>query len=136
MSKIVALDFGMKRIGVAITDDLNIIASGLDTVSNENIISFLKNLISKNNINIIVIGKPMQKNNQPSDVEFEILKFIKKLKSNFPFVKLDRCDERFTSVIAKRVILDSGVNKTKRRNKSLVDKISATIILQSYLENI
>ncbi|MDA9127190.1 Holliday junction resolvase RuvX [Flavobacteriaceae bacterium] len=136
MSKIVALDFGMKRIGVAITDDLNIIASGLDTVSNENIISFLKNLISKNNINIIVIGKPMQKNNQPSDVEFEILKFIKKLKSNFPFIKLDRCDERFTSVIAKRVILDSGVNKTKRRNKSLVDKISATIILQSYLENI
>lgn len=136
MSKIVALDFGMKRIGVAITDDLNIIASGLDTVSNENIISFLKNLISKNNINIIVIGKPMQKNNQPSDVEFEILKFIKKLKSNFPYIKLDRCDERFTSVIAKRVILDSGVNKTKRRNKSLVDKISATIILQSYLENI
>ena len=136
MSKIVALDFGMKRIGVAITDDLNIIASGLDTVSNENIISFLKNLISKNNVNIIVIGKPMQKNNQPSDVEFEILKFIKKLKSNFPFIKLDRCDERFTSVIAKRVILDSGVNKTKRRNKSLVDKISATIILQSYLENI
>ncbi|MDC1456481.1 Holliday junction resolvase RuvX [Flavobacteriaceae bacterium] len=136
MSKIVALDFGMKRIGVAISDDLNIIASGLDTVSNENIISFLKNLISKNNINIIVIGKPMQKNNQPSDVEFEILKFIKKLKSNFPFIKLDRCDERFTSVIAKRVILDSGVNKTKRRNKSLVDKISATIILQSYLENI
>ena len=136
MSKIVALDFGMKRIGVAITDDLNIIASGLDTVSNEYIISFLKNLISKNNINIIVIGKPMQKNNQPSDVEFEILKFIKKLKSNFPFIKLDRCDERFTSVIAKRVILDSGVNKTKRRNKSLVDKISATIILQSYLENI
>jgi putative Holliday junction resolvase len=136
MSKIVALDFGMKRIGVAITDDLNIIASGLDTVSNENIISFLKNLISKNNINIIVVGKPMQKNNQPSDVEFEILKFIKKLKSNFPFIKLDRCDERFTSVIAKRVIIESGVNKTKRRNKSLVDKISATIILQSYLENI
>ena len=136
MSKIVALDFGMKRIGVAITDDLNIIASGLDTVSNENIISFLKNLISKNNINIIVVGKPMQKNNQPSDVEFEILKFIKKLKSNFPTIKLDRYDERFTSVIAKRVILESGVNKTKRRNKSLVDKISATIILQSYLENI
>ena len=136
MSKIVALDFGMKRIGVAITDDLNIIASGLDTVSNENIISFLKNLISKNNINIIVVGKPMQKNNQPSDVEFEILKFIKKLKSNFPLIKLDRCDERFTSVIAKRVIIESGVNKTKRRNKSLVDKISATIILQSYLENI
>ena len=136
MSKIVALDFGTKRIGVAITDDLNIIASGLDTVSNENIISFLKNLTSKNKIDIIVIGKPLQKNNQPSDVEFEILKFINVLKNNFPLIKLERYDERFTSVIAKKVILESGIKKVKRRNKSLVDKISATIILQSYLEKI
>ena len=136
MSKIVALDFGTKRIGVAITDDLNIIASGLDTVSNENILSFLKNLISKNKIDIIVIGKPLQKNNQPSDIEFEILKFINVLKNNFPLIKFDRYDERFTSVIAKKVILESGIKKVKRRNKSLVDKISATIILQSYLEKI
>ena len=136
MSKIVALDFGTKRIGVAITDDLNIIASGLDTVSNENILSFLKDLTLKNKIDTIVIGKPLQKNNQPSDVEAEILKFINILKINFPLIKLDRYDERFTSVIAKKVILDSGINKTKRRNKSLVDKISATIILQSYLEKI
>ena len=136
MSKIVALDFGTKRIGVAITDDLNIIASGLDTVSNENILSFLINLISKNKIDTIVIGKPLQKNNQPSDVEFEILKFINVLKNNFPLIKLEIYDERFTSVIAKKVILESGINKVKRRNKSLVDKISATIILQSYLEKI
>ena len=136
MSKIVALDFGTKRIGVAMTDDLNIIASGLVTVSNENILSFLKDLTLKNKIDTIVIGKPLQKNNQPSDVEAEILKFINILKINFPLIKLDRYDERFTSVIAKKVILDSGINKTKRRNKSLVDKISATIILQSYLENI
>ena len=136
MSKIVALDFGTKRIGVAMTDDLNIIASGLDTVSNENILSFLKDLTLKNKIDTIVIGKPLQKNNQPSDVEAEILKFINILKINFPLIILDRYDERFTSVIAKKVILDSGINKTKRRNKSLVDKISATIILQSYLENI
>ena len=136
MSKIVALDFGMKRIGVAITDDLNIIASALDTVSNKNILIFLKNLTSKNKIDTIVIGKPLQRNNQPSAVESEILKFIKILKNNFPLIKLDRYDERFTSVIAKKVILESGINKTKRRNKSLVDKISATIILQSYLEKI
>lgn len=136
MSKIVALDFGRKRIGVAMTDDLNIIASALDTVSNNNILTFLKNLTSKNKIDTIVIGKPLQKNNQPSDVESEILKFIKILKNNFPLIKLDRYDERFTSVIAKKVILESGINKTKRRNKSLVDKISATIILQSYLEKI
>tara|TARA_B100001142_G_C13870017_1_gene475643 strand:+ start:49 stop:459 length:411 start_codon:yes stop_codon:yes gene_type:complete len=135
MSKIVALDFGIKRIGVAMTDDLNIIASGLDTVSNENILSFLKNLTIKNKIDTIVIGKPLQKNNQPSDIEVEILKFINILKNNFPLIKLDRYDERFTSVIAKKVIVESGINKTKRRNKSLVDKISATIILQSYLEN-
>jgi putative Holliday junction resolvase len=135
MSKIVALDFGIKRIGVAMTDDLNIIASGLDTVSNENILSFLKNLTIKNKIDTIVIGKPLQKNNQPSDIEVEILKFINILKNNFPLIKLDRYDERFTSLIAKKVILESGINKTKRRNKSLVDKISATIILQSYLEN-
>ena len=135
MSKIVALDFGIKRIGVAMTDDLNIIASGLDTVSNENTLSFLKNLTIKNKIDTIVIGKPLQKNNQPSDIEVEILKFINILKNNFPLIKLDRYDERFTSVIAKKVILESGINKTKRRNKSLVDKISATIILQSYLEN-
>ena len=135
MSKIVALDFGIKRIGVAMTDDLNIIASGLDTVSNENILSFLKNLTIKNKIDTIVIGKPLQKNNQPSDIEVEILKFINILKNNFPLIKLDRYDERFTSVIATKVILESGINKTKRRNKSLVDKISATIILQSYLEN-
>ena len=136
MSKIVALDFGRKRIGVAMTDDLNIIASALDTVSNNNILTFLKNLTSKNKIDTIVIGKPLQKNNQPSDIESEILKFIKILKNNFPLIKLDRYDERFTSVIAKKVILESGINKTKRRNKSLVDKISATIILQSYLEKI
>jgi len=135
MSKIVALDFGIKRIGVAMTDDLNIIASGLDTVSNENILSFLKKLTIKNKIDTIVIGKPLQKNNQPSDIEVEILKFINVLKNNFPLIKLDRYDERFTSVIAKKVIVESGINKTKRRNKSLVDKISATIILQSYLEN-
>ena len=136
MSKIVALDFGIKRIGVAMTDDLNIIASGLDTVSNENILSFLKKLTIKNKIDTIVIGKPLQKNNQPSDIEVEILKFINVLKNNFPLIKLDRYDERFTSVIAKKVIVESGINKTKRRNKSLVDKISATIILQSYLEKI
>ena len=136
MSKIVALDFGTKRIGVAMTDDLNIIASALDTVSNKNILIFLKNLTSKNKIDTIVIGKPLQRNNQPSAVESEILKFIKILKNNFPLIKLDRYDERFTSVIAKKVILESGINKTKRRNKSLIDKISATIILQSYLEKI
>ena len=136
MSKIVALDFGLKRIGVAITDDLNIIASGLDTVMTPNIISFLKDLALKVKKQTIVVGKPIQKDNTPSKIEHDILKFIQILKKTFPDINIDRYDERFTSVIAKKTIIKSGIKKKKRNNKLLVDKISATIILQSYLENL
>ena len=136
MSKIVALDFGLKRIGVAITDDLNIIASALDTVSSQNIVPFLKKIIEINDIKTIVVGQPRQKDYSPSVVEKEILKFIDVLKKNFPNISLERYDERYTSLMAKKVIIQSGVSKSKRKDKFLVDKISATIILQSYLENL
>ena len=136
MSKIVALDFGLKRIGVAITDDYNIIASALDTVSSNNIIPFLNKIVEKNDIKTIVVGQPLQKDYSPSLIEKEILKFIDLLKNKFPNISLERYDERYTSVIAKKVIIQSGLSKSKRRDKSLVDKISATIILQSYLENL
>ena len=136
MSKIVALDFGLKRIGVAITDDFNIIASALDTVSSSNIIPFLNKIVEKNDIKTIVVGQPLQKDYSPSFIEKEILKFIDVLKNKFPNISLERYDERYTSVIAKKVIIQSGISKSKRRDKSLVDKISATIILQSYLENL
>ena len=136
MSKIVALDFGLKRIGVAITDDFNIIASALDTVSSNNIIPFLNKIVEKNDIKTIVVGQPLQKDYSPSLIEKEILKFIDLLKNKFPNISLERYDERYTSVIAKKVIIQSGISKSKRRDKSLVDKISATIILQSYLENL
>ena len=136
MSKIVALDFGLKRIGVAITDDFNIIASALDTVSSNNIIPFLNKIVEKNDIKTIVVGQPLQKDYSPSLIEKEILKFIDLLKNKFPNISLERYDERYTSVIAKKVIVQSGISKSKRRDKSLVDKISATIILQSYLENL
>ena len=136
MSKIVALDFGLKRIGVAITDDFNIIASALDTVSSNNIIPFLNKIVEKNDIKTIVVGQPLQKDYSPSLIEKEILKFIDLLKNKFPNICLERYDERYTSVIAKKVIIQSGLSKSKRRDKSLVDKISATIILQSYLENL
>jgi len=136
MSKIVALDFGLKRIGVAITDDFNIIASALDTVSSNNIIPFLNKIVEKNDIKTIVVGQPLQKDYSPSLIEKEILKFIDLLKNKFPNISLERYDERYTSVIAKKVIIQSGLSKSKRRDKSLVDKISATIILQSYLENL
>ena len=136
MSKIVALDFGLKRIGVAITDDFNIIASALDTVSSNNIIPFLNKIVEKNDIKTIVVGQPLQKDYSPSLIEKEILKFIDVLKNKFPNISLERYDERYTSVTAKKVIIQSGISKSKRRDKSLVDKISATIILQSYLENL
>ena len=126
MSKIVALDFGLKRIGVAITDDLNIIASALDTVSSQNILPFLKKIIENNDIKTIVVGQPRQKDYSPSFVEKEILKFIDVLKNKFPNISLERYNERYTSVIAKKVIIQSGISKSKRRDKSLVDKISAT----------
>ncbi|MGY8945666.1 MAG: Holliday junction resolvase RuvX [Flavobacteriales bacterium] len=135
MPKIIAIDYGLKRIGLAITDELNIIASSLVTVSNSEIIHFLKNLLKNESIDTFVIGKPVQKNNNPSQIENDILIFIKKIKKEFPIINIKRQDERFTSLIAKRTILSSGISKSKRKNKLLVDKVSATIILQSFLEN-
>ena len=134
MSKIISIDYGLKRIGIAITDELKMFAFGLTTVSNFEIIPFLKKTINEEEVDTIVIGKPLQSNNNPSEIEDQILLFIKKLKKIFPKIIITRYDERFTSLIAKQTISNSGINKKKRMNKSLVDKISATIILQSYLE--
>jgi len=135
MSKIIAIDYGLKRIGIAISDESQILAFGLTTVSNLEITSFLSEIIEKEKVNILVIGKPLQNNNSPSKIESSIISFIKKLNINFPQIIIKRYDERFTSLIAKKTIIDGGIKKMKRRNKDLVDKISATIILQSYLEN-
>ena len=134
MSKIISIDYGLKRIGIAITDELRIFAFGLTTVSNFEIIPFLKKTINEEQVETIVIGKPLKFNNNPSELEDQILLFIKKLKKFFPKIIITRYDERFTSSIAKQTISNSGINKKKRMNKNLVDKISATIILQSYLE--
>ena len=135
MSKIIAIDYGLKRIGIAISDESQTLAFGLNTISNLEIISFLRETIKKENVNILVIGKPSQKDNTPSEIENSILGFIKKLTIIFPQIIIKRYDERFTSIIAKKTIIESGINKKNRGNKKLVDKISATIILQSYLEN-
>tara|TARA_B100000929_G_scaffold203611_1_gene161945 strand:- start:56 stop:466 length:411 start_codon:yes stop_codon:yes gene_type:complete len=134
MSKIVAIDYGLKRIGIAITDELRMFAFGLTTISNSEIIPFLKKTINKEQVDTIVIGKPLQSNNRPSEIEDQILLFIKKLNKIFPKIIITRYDERFTSLLAKQTINNSGIKKKKRKNKGLVDKISATIILQSYLE--
>ena len=134
MSKIIAIDYGLKRIGVAISDKSRVLAFGLDTVSVPEIIPFLTQIVNKEYIDVFVIGKPLQKDNTQSEIENEILRFIKKLKLIFPQIVIERYDERFTSLIAKKTIIESGINKKKRADKKLVDKISATLILQSFLE--
>jgi putative Holliday junction resolvase len=135
LSRILAIDFGKKRTGIAATDELQIIASGLTTVNTDDLIPFLKDYISKNQVELFVVGKPKQMNNTDSESEALILPFLKKLKNQIPQIPLLRIDERFTSKIALQTMIDGGLNKKQRRNKALVDEISATIILQSYLYN-
>lgn len=135
MGKILALDFGKKRTGIAVTDDLQIIASGLDTVETKTLLSFLKKYLSKEKVTLFVVGKPKQMNNTDSESEVLIRGFLAKLSKHFPNIPIHREDERFTSKIAFQTMIDGGLNKKQRQNKALVDKISATIILQSYLYN-
>ena len=133
MGKILAIDYGKKRTGIAVTDDLQIIASGLTTVKTKELISFLSNYTSKETVETFVIGQPKQMNNKDSESEALILPFITKLKNKFPNIPVVREDERFTSKMAFQTMLDSGMSKKKRQDKALIDEISATIILQSYL---
>ena len=135
MGRILAIDYGSKRTGIAVTDELQIIASGLTTVSTKSLLEFLKSYVSLETVDLIVVGLPKQMNNKLSKSEPLILKFIKILNNQFPDMPVERVDERFTSKIAFRSMITSGLNKNQRKNKSLVDEISATLILQSYLIN-
>ena len=134
MSRILAIDFGNKRTGIAVTDNLQMIASSLTTVETKNIISFLQDYMKKEEVECVVIGQSINLDNTDNEIEKNIQSFIVNLKKIFPQIKIERIDERFTSKIAQRTILDSGIKKMERRNKSLVDKVSATLILQSYLD--
>ena len=136
MSRIVAIDYGQKRAGIAVTDPLRIFATGLTTVHPEKLLIFLKEYNNKEHIELFVIGYPKQVNNMESKAIQHIKPFINKLKKEFPEIPVELMDERFTSKIAKQTMIDSGLKKKDRQNKELVDKISATIILQSYLEYI
>ena len=136
MSKILAIDYGSKRVGVAITDSLKIIATGLSTVPTNNIYYFLEDIIQKEKISHIVIGLPKNLDNSNTDSTYEISVFINKLKQLYSNIVIESIDERFTSSMAKKTILSSGVNKKRRRDKALVDQVSATIILQSYLQKL
>ncbi|WP_339143241.1 Holliday junction resolvase RuvX [Croceitalea sp. MTPC5] len=133
MARILALDFGKVRTGVAVTDELQLIASGLKTVQTSNLIAFLKDYITTENVECIVIGEPRQMDGTPSESEALIEPFLKKLKQLFPQLVLERQDERFTSKMAVQSMISGGLNKKKRQNKALVDEISATLILQSFL---
>jgi len=133
MPRILAIDYGIKRTGIAVTDDLQIIASGLTTISSETAIDFLKEYFSKENVDKVLIGEPKQMNGQPSESTEIIEKFVSKFKQEFPEMKLERSDERFTSKMAFQTMIDSGLKKKQRQNKGLVDEIAATIMLQDYL---
>ena len=133
MGIFIALDYGEKRTGVAVTDINKIIASGLTALSTKEVIPFLIKYCEKNFIEKFIIGYPKKLNNRESFVETKIKDFIKNLKLSLPKIPIVRHDERFTSKIASKAVLESGVNKRKRQDKFLVDKVSATILLQSYL---
>ena len=136
MSKIIAIDYGSKRVGVAITDSLKMIAFGLSTILTEEVFIFLDELIKKESVSEIVVGLPKNLDNSQNEITDAVSAFINKLNQKYPDILINSIDERFTSKMAKKTILDSGVNKKRRCNKSLVDKVSATIILQSYLQKL
>lgn len=130
-----AIDFGTKRMGIAVTDPMKLIANGLTTVDSKQIMNFLEDYFKKEDVECMVIGNP-NSNGRGGDMTKLANDFCVRLKEKFPSMKIDRIDEFYTSKLAQRTIISSGINKTARREKGLVDKISATIILQNYLDKI
>ena len=135
MGRLICLDYGRKRIGVAVTDPLQIIASGLETVPTHNIREYLKSYFAGEEVDGLVLGYPKTLRGEPSEAVQYIDPFIKWFRNEFPQIGIMLYDERFTSKIAERTLIDAGVPKMARRNKSLVDKISASLILQSYMDS-
>ncbi|MFV0546073.1 MAG: Holliday junction resolvase RuvX [Bacteroides sp.] len=135
MSRIIAIDYGRKRTGIAVSDTLQLIANGLTTVATHLLLSFLDDYLRKESVERIIIGLPKQMNNEMSENMKYIQPFVNSLKKKYPDLPVEYVDERFTSVLAHRAMLDGGLKKKDRQNKALVDEISATIILQTYLES-
>lgn len=135
MARIMAIDFGTKRTGIAVTDELQIIASGLTTVPTRELIDFLRAYFSGEEVELVLVGEPKRMDNTASQSEVAIGEFLKTFAKQFPEKKIKRVDERFTSKMAFQSMIDGGLKKKQRQNKALVDQISATIILQSYLYN-
>mgnify|MGYP006307301287 CR=1 FL=1 len=135
MGRILAIDYGKKRVGLAVTDELKMIANGLTTVAADKVIDYLKDYCEKEKVELIVVGDPRQMNNEESESVSFVKPFVNRLKKVFPDIPVEMEDERFTSQMAFQTMIDAGLGKKKRRDKALVDKISATLILQSYMEN-
>lgn len=135
MARILSIDYGKKRTGLAVTDPLKIIAGGLATVSTHELFDFLQDYVSREQVELIVVGKPLQANGQPSENLARIQQFVNRWRKARPDIPIEFYDERFTSVMAHRAMIDGGLKKKARQNKALVDEISATIILQGYMES-
>ncbi|MGN1216361.1 MAG: Holliday junction resolvase RuvX [Phocaeicola sp.] len=135
MSRILAIDYGRKRTGLAVTDPMQIIASGLTTVATHELVDFIQKYVCQEKVERIIIGHPKQMNYEDSENMKNIIPFINRLKKLLPEIPVELVDERFTSVLAHQAMLAGGLKKKDRQNKALVDEISATIILQSYLES-
>ncbi|WP_396137764.1 Holliday junction resolvase RuvX [Flavobacterium sp.] len=133
MPRILAIDYGIKRTGIAVTDEMQMIAFGLTTIASETAIAFLKDYFSKEKVERVIVGEPKQMDGTPSQSAELINNFVVKFQKAFPGMPVERVDERFTSKMAFQTMIDSGLNKKQRQNKALVDEIAATIMLQDYL---
>ena len=136
MSRILAIDYGVKRTGLAVSDPLRIIAGALETVATKDLERFIAQYCEQNAVTTIVVGKPSQMNGEPSETMKYITPLVARLKKSYPDKEIVLYDERFTSVIAQRTIIESGIGKMARRDKAIVDRVAATIILQSYMDSI
>lgn len=135
MARIVAIDFGGKRTGVAATDELQIIASPVDTVDTSKLMDFFKNYLFTENVSDLVVGLPLKFSGETNEIEIEIKKFIEKFSAQYPNIKIHRENEMFTSKMASRAMVEGGMKKKKRQEKGMIDKVSAVIILQSFLSH-
>ena len=133
MGRIIAIDYGRKRTGLAVTDTMQVIANGLCTVPSGEAVVFLKDYVSKDSVDVFVVGLPRQMNNEPSENMRHVEAFVNRLRKVIPEIPVEYYDERFTSSLAQRAMIDGGLKKKKRQDKALVDEISAVLILQDYL---
>ena len=135
MARLLAIDYGKKRTGLAVADEMQIIAGGLTTVATTELVDYILDYVKREPVERIVVGLPKQMNNEPSENMRRITPFVNRLRKVLPDIPVEFHDERFTSVLAQRTIIEAGIKKMARRNKELVDEVSATIILQSYMES-